>query len=64
MLIFNAYTYCLSLLCSPGMHLFGRKCSKNSNMVKLYYHLKYFLYFKVDVAITSVLSMVNVEEND
>ncbi len=30
----------LSLLCSPRLHLFDQKYSKNSNIVKYYYHLK------------------------
>ncbi len=30
----------LSLLCSPRLHLFDQKYSKNSNIVKNYYNLK------------------------
>ncbi len=29
-----------SLLCSPRLHLFNRKYSENSNIVKYYYYLK------------------------
>ncbi len=29
-----------SLLCSPRLHLFGLKCSKNRDIVKYYYNYK------------------------
>ncbi len=35
----NCYVFERSLLCSTRLHLFEQKYSKNSNILKYYYHL-------------------------
>ncbi len=37
---FEVVRFLKEVLCSPRLHLFDRKYSKNSNIVKYYYNLK------------------------
>ncbi len=47
--IYILFYFQISFLCSPRLHLFDKKYSKNSNIVNHYYNnkKKYIFYFNI-----------------